>query len=152
MKVYRIGKCKYINDLSGYGSFLNAGRWHYEGMHILYSRTNPAIAMLECLVNFDSRRPPSNMCLVVLEIDEHLITSLQNPLPVNWDAYPSPQALQEIGSGFIAEKKFLGMEVPSAIAPLSKNILINPNHKDFNLIKIIETLPFEFDKRLNHKI
>jgi RES domain-containing protein len=149
MQVYRIAKCKYTNDLSGYGSFLNAGRWHDEGTHVLYSSTHAAIAMLECLVNFDSRRPPSNMCLVVLEIDEHLITTLKSPLPKNWNAYPSPQKLKEIGNSFIAEQKFLGMEVPSAIAPLSKNILINPNHKNFNLIKIIETLPFEFDKRLN---
>jgi len=40
------------------------------------------------------------------------------------------------------------LKVPSAVVEDDYNILLNPLHKDFHKVKVIETMPFEFDQRI----
>ena len=47
MDVYRIGKNKYIKDLSGDGARLYGGRWNYQGYRVLYASESLALAILE---------------------------------------------------------------------------------------------------------
>lgn len=69
-------------------------------------------------------------------------------LPSDWNTFPHPLSTQRIGDKFIFENKFCILQVPSAVAKGDYNYLINPNHKDYSKIKIIQTEKFPFDKRI----
>lgn len=53
-----------------------------------------------------------------------------------------------MGDDFFSKKQFLAMRVPSAIVPSEFNLLLNPRHKDFDLVKIASAEPFVYDQRL----
>ena len=46
MKVYRISKCEYIEDLEGTGAARYPGRWNSKGVYILYTAATPSLALL----------------------------------------------------------------------------------------------------------
>jgi RES domain-containing protein len=148
MLLYRIAKCKYSADLSGYGSRLHAGRWHSEGTSVLYTSTSISLAMLEVLAHFPAHIPAVNMCLLTLEVSDKYLVPLVEKLSENWNHFPAPAYLQKIGNEFVSENKGLLLQVPSAIVPSEVNVLINPNHKLFSHIKVIRNVPFLFDARL----
>ncbi len=148
MLLYRITKCKYSADVSGYGSRLHAGRWHSEGTSILYTSTSVSLAMLEVLAHFPPHIPAINMCLVIVEIPDKLVVGLQQKLPTNWQQYPAPVELQQIGNQFVTQAKNLALVVPSAIVTMENNVLLNPNHPSFSQIKIVKNSPFLFDGRI----
>ncbi len=52
------------------------------------------------------------------------------------------------GDQWAIENKFLVLKVPSAIVRNEFNYLINPNHHDFDVIKLITTESFFFDSRI----
>src|SRR6478609_7825458 len=97
MKVYRIASCNYIQDLSGYGAFLNGGRWNSEGVYALYTASTASLAMLEILAHFQIM-PKIGFCLMCLDIpDDSLLDIDVQHLPSDWNLYPAPQVLQGIG-------------------------------------------------------
>jgi RES domain-containing protein len=38
--------------------------------------------------------------------------------------------------------------VPSAVTPGDFNLLLNPNHPDFNEVTLLDSSPFDFQRRL----
>jgi len=149
MKVYRISKCKYIEDLSGYGAFMNGGRWNAEGVRMLYCSSSASLALLETLAHLPSYLASQEFCLLTLEIPDKLISVLSNEmLPADWNALPFPFSTQKAGNSFIIENKSLALQVPSVIIESESNILINPQHKDFSKVKILSSGRIQIDKRL----
>ncbi|HNC72490.1 MAG TPA: RES family NAD+ phosphorylase, partial [Chitinophagales bacterium] len=55
---------------------------------------------------------------------------------------------KNIGDNWLRENKSLLLKVPSVVIHEEMNYLINPNHKDFNKVKLTETKLFRFDDRL----
>ena len=53
-----------------------------------------------------------------------------------------------IGEDFLKMNQTLVLKVPSAIVPQEHNFLINPIHKDFKRMKIVNSELLELDKRL----
>jgi RES domain-containing protein len=149
MTVYRISPCKYIMQLTGYGAFLNGGRWNSKDKFMLYSSYSPALAMLETLAHFSAHYAPDNYCIIALEVPNHLIGELQTKdLPKDWQVSPGPTALQQIGDHFLDSQQFVGLKVPSSIIDLDFNLLLNPQHPFFYKIKIVHQASFSFDKRV----
>jgi RES domain-containing protein len=149
MQVFRISNCKYIADTSGYGAYLVGGRWNSKGVRMLYTAQNQSLALLETLAHIPAFLPLQNYCLLALQIPESsLVVFDQKKLPPNWQQMPSTEELKIIGDAFINENKYLAMQVPSSVMPLENNYLINPNHKLFNKIKIINQQKISIDKRL----
>lgn len=66
----------------------------------------------------------------------------------NWNSFPSQSSTQFIGDRFVAENKYCILKIPSVITKGDFNILINPHHKSFKKIKIIDCEQFPFDRRL----
>lgn len=68
-------------------------------------------------------------------------------LPSNWRDLDNPDCIR-IGSQWIRSAKGLWLSVPSAVNPLERNILINPEHPDIERCKV--SLPVEviYDQRL----
>ncbi len=149
MKVFRISKCKYIEDLSGYGAFVNGGRWNSEGVRMLYSSTSASLALLETLAHLPAYLATQKFCLLILDIPDKLIHVLtKEMLPLDWNSIPFSYSTQKKGNAFINEHKFLAIQVPSSIIETEHNILINPLHKDFSKIKVLSKEIINIDKRL----
>lgn len=68
-------------------------------------------------------------------------------LPADWRT--NEAATQTLGNAWIASVTSLGLQVPSFIEPSEMNLLLNPAHPHYNLIKLrVERNPFRFDPRL----
>jgi len=109
-----------------------------------------SLAALEVFVHFDTDVSPTGLVAIPAEIPEkvkveHIDISR---LPKNWRAHPPPQALKPIGSLWAARGSSVALSVPSALIPSERNYLLNPKHRDFQLIQIGKPLPFRFDSRM----
>jgi RES domain-containing protein len=151
MIVYRLCKYNYKNDLSGKGAELSGGRWNSKGVAILYTCDSRALCTTEIAVNAPLGIIPKDYYIVKIEIPDN--TAIEEPtnLPNNWRSFPHSDSTKKIGDSFIAENKKMVLKVPSAVVDGDYNYLLNPNHKDYGLIKIISAEPFIFDQRLFKK-
>ena len=151
MEVFRIAREKYITDLSGYGSYLNNGRWHTKGKYILYTAENRALAALETVVHLNkSAFISKEYSLLTLQFPDTLSSKVirNNILPSNWRNKPTLEKLRMYGDRFIEKNKFLYLKVPSALVPDEFNYLFNPNHPEMKKVKIKKLEPFSIDQRL----
>lgn len=148
MIVYRFAREKYINDLSGTGARLYGGRWNQKGTSLLYTSEHCSLALLELLVHTSSLLP-KDIHLLKLFIPSNISFDVfqKEDLPENWQHFPAPEALSEMGSQWAATRNKLGLKVPSVLAPDEYNILLNPNHPAFKTIKIKSVSPFNLDSR-----
>ncbi len=149
MILYRIVKCAYA-DLSGTGARLYGGRWNSEGRSMVYLTSSRSLAVLEALVHLSPTNLPNDFCIMIIDAPDDIATITTEQLPAHWHEYPEPNNLKEIGNKFLAEKKHLLLKVPSAIVKEEYNYLLNPQHHDAGLVKIINTGPFLFDQRLTN--
>lgn len=150
MKVYRIAKSQYINDLTGIGAKTVGGRWNFKGIAVLYSSSSISLSMLECLAHFPMAFAPKDMAIATINIPEDCkIKEIKlSDLPSNWRAIPSPKRLKEIGYHWVKEQKALVLKVPSIIVPQEYNYIINPFHKDSKAITLKSVNDFSFDERV----
>lgn len=151
MKVYRIAKRQYIKNLSGVGAKKYGGRWNRKGSSVLYTSENVSLAALEMLVHVELQNLPKNLQILVLKIsDEVSIRHIDiKDLPKNWRDYPAPGKLAEIGTAWLEKKESLILKVPSVVIAQERNVLINPNHPEFENVKIDKISDFEFDDRFS---
>lgn len=148
MRVFRVQKAKYADDISGYGSTLVSGRWHIAGAFpILYTSSNISLAILEYLAHLSPGIKPPALVQLSLEIPDHVFQHVSpSQLPENWNKKGYFPTVQEWGTQWLAERKSLALAVPSIVSP-DHNVLINPLHPDFISVKLIETKPLALDMR-----
>ena len=150
MNVYRICKDIHSHDLTGKGAELFGGRWNKKGTPLLYTSGSRALAVLEMLVHVPPNLIPKNLSIVTIDVPDILkIHSLEkNSLPKKWNTFPAPLELHDIIAKWLKSNTSVVIKVPSAIVNKEDNFLLNPNHKDYNKIKIITAEKFRIDKRL----
>ena len=148
MTVFRIAKRQYINDLSGEGARLFGGRWNKKGRSLLYTAESRSLATVECLVHMPKAVIPSNMCITEIELPDCIYHLKSSALPENWNTYPAPSILADIIEQVFAEQHCLAIKVPSAIIDEEYNILIDPYHKLFKDVNILNIKEYIFDGRL----
>ncbi|MDZ7360594.1 MAG: RES family NAD+ phosphorylase [candidate division KSB1 bacterium] len=126
MKVYRIAKTRYADDLSGIDARMYGGRWNRKGTSILYTSENRALATVVYLVHAPLSIVPANLSLVTLQIPDNITPKeVQiSDLPSNWRAYPPPLKLAELGTNWAKMNQALLLRVPSAVVEGEFNILI----------------------------
>ncbi|MEQ9221232.1 MAG: RES family NAD+ phosphorylase [Cyclobacteriaceae bacterium] len=147
MIVYRITKSKHAADMSGIGSALHPGRWNMRGTPVLYTGESKEIALLETLVHIPVLSSPK-LDVLTIEIPDSIYEITVKELPSNWNQYPAPTILSEIGQSWIDDGSTLGLRVPSCIIETSHNIILNCGHPDYAKVKIIDHQNFRFDTRL----
>jgi RES domain-containing protein len=151
MNVFRISKCKYISNLTGEGAATYGGRWNSKGIHIVYTAASPSLALLESVVHI-SHIPIDEYCMVTIAIPENKIKEIKiSHLPDNWFVNPPADQLKSIGDNFIKDNIFLALKLPSAIMMEDYNLLLNPNHPDFNKVNLVTTRTIPIDERLLRK-
>jgi len=136
-------------SLDGVGGLYVSGRWHTKGHPVVYCTLNPATALLETLVHIeiDSEDRPERFQVLRIEGPESLsIEKVQaDSLSPNWAE--DMNATQAIGDRWLSEKRSLLLQVPSVLVPETWNVLVNPQHVEINLLKIIAMYEHPFDSR-----
>lgn len=150
-RIYRLTKARYADTaFSGEGSIRYDGRWHRRGIRIVYASDAPASALLEVIAHTEAHNRLQHdyvLFEVRLDPDEHLLTVGSDMLPDDWRAVPWPTSTQEIGTFWHEEQASVVLDVPSAVVPRQRNVLVNVAHPRFNELQIQEPEPFEIDSR-----
>lgn len=149
MKLYRIAKSAYMDDMTGAGARLHGGRWNEKGVPVIYAASSPSLAALEFLVHLPIVLAPRDlsMCRFTLPESVSMTRVKKSALPEGWKDNPPGAGTQEIGTRWASSGKSLLLFVPSVLVPEEGIVLINPLHPEARKIrKRIE--PFAFDPRL----
>jgi RES domain-containing protein len=133
-------------SLDGEGGMFASGRWHKAERRIVYSSDHPAAALLELLVHLDPVAKPKFYKLLKIEAPKSLTVLNAKNLPHQWQ--DDSNITQKIGNRWLDQNESAILVVPSAIVPETSNYLINPQHPDAALLKIIDVQAVPLDERL----
>ncbi|MEO1133770.1 MAG: RES family NAD+ phosphorylase [Cyanobacteria bacterium J06639_1] len=151
MQVWRLCKaCWAQSAFSGEGARRVGGRWNHKGVAVVYAARSLSLAAIELFVHLEPEDRPDDLVQISAEIPAGVSRrklTLAN-LPKNWRAYPAPTMLQTLGSEWVRAGESAILELPSAVIPNETNVLVNPNHADFQDITINPPEPFFFDPRM----
>ena len=149
MRIYRIADQRHpIWD--GTGAALLGGRWNSPGRPAIYGSLSSACAMLEILAHASIGRIPDTQQIVIAEVpDEDALIERHEPasLPEGWDAEDSGVARQ-LGDDWLASRRSLVLVVPSVVARLEFNAVVNPAHPEFSRVRVSAPQPVLWDRRL----
>lgn len=147
MVVYRISLAKWAGNLTGSGY---PARWNPKGYHVVYTAESRALACLENLVHRSGEGLNANFRIIEIEIPDsvNLKEIRTEDLPERWHLIESYPVCQAIGKEWLEKRESCTLRVPSSIIDDEKNILINPNHPEFDKVSIKTIREFTFDDRL----
>ena len=129
------------------GSMLAPGRWNTPGSPIIYTSEHYSTALLEKLVHGSGRLPP-NQHFVQISVPRGVYYEVFSPpaLP-GWDAMPATVS-KSFGEEWYRERRSVVLLVPSVVARVDSNVLINPAHPEFSRIETSLHEPVYWDRRL----
>lgn len=149
MRVYRLVKKEYANDMSGQGAKLTGGRWNRKGLPVIYTSENASLALLETIAHSQFLHDLYGRILVEMEVSTRSMVRAQPAqFSPDWSKTPWQQETIQYGSDWLEANTHLLLRVPSSIDPIHYNILINPRHHLFPKIKIVNQTVFRPDNRL----
>lgn len=136
MKLDRVLTCYRIGDPDGVhplydpaGSRLFPGRWNTPSTPMIYASEHYSTALLEKLVHAGGVLPP-NQHFVTITIPNGIAYEMvtEHTLP-GWHAADGGVS-KDHGARWVTERRTAILIVPSVVARLDRNILINPDHPD----------------------
>lgn len=129
------------------GSKIAPGRWNTASTPMIYTSEHFSAAMLEKLVHGSGMLPPN----------QHFIT-ITIPNGTSYEVFPHskykgwddevPHVSRDFGAKWRSEARSAILIVPSVVARMEQNFLINPDHKDSAKITISMHEPVHWDDRL----
>jgi RES domain-containing protein len=137
-QLLRITKCYRIGDPAGAypifdptGSKIAPGRWNTPASPMIYTSEHYSTAMLEKLVHGSGMLPPNQHYIGILLQPGLSYEELDTAALPAW-ADPAPSfASKTYGEAWYQQQRSLLLFVPSVVARLEFNILINPSHPEF---------------------
>ena len=147
MLLYRMTLAKYSGKLIASG---RAARWNPNEVEMIYTASSRSLACLENVVHRNKLGLTGTFNLITIECPDHINieTIYLKDLPTNWADFDQMPKSQSIGEKWVKENESAILKVPSSIIEDEVNYLLNPGHRDFELIKLIKTQPFVFDQRI----
>lgn len=148
MRIYRIGDGRFpLWDGTGAASF--GGRWNSPGRPVIYGSLSYACAMLEILARANIGRIPTTHRYLIADVPDGVTVERQdqNTLPCGWDA-ESNSAARAFGDLWLSEARSAVLLVPSVVAKLEWNALVNPRHPDAMRLTLSTAETVVWDKRL----
>ena len=148
MRIYRIADGRHpLWD--GTGAALVGGRWNSVGRPVIYASASYACAMLEVLAHAGVGRLPREHRYVAVDVPESvsLERHAAEALPAGWDLEDCAAA-RVFGDRWIEEARTALLVVPSVVAKIEWNVLINPRHPDAAHLQPSAPLPVMWDSRL----
>jgi RES domain-containing protein len=138
------------STLDGLGGLYVSGRWHSKGHPVVYCTLNPATALLEALVHMEidaEDRPERFQVLRIEGLDTLSAEEIKSgTLPSNWAA--DITFTQNVGDDWLSRTGSLLLKVPSVLVPETWNVLVNPQHAEAKLLKVMKRYEHPFDARL----
>ncbi len=151
IKAWRIVKAKHKGKaFTGDGCQFASGRWHNLMVPMVYCSDSQALSALETFVHLQEDVKHIKYVTFELGIPDELILAVESiaTLPKRWRKQPPSAETKKIGSQWASSNASAVLSVPSAIAPDSRNHLLNPQHPKFSEITISPASPFSFDARM----
>ena len=150
MQVFRLVREKFAVPLTGKEADNKGARWNSIGVELIYTASNRSLAMAEVAAHFTLATLPNDFVMLTIHIPDHIEFKklVDTDLPEDWKYFPHPVSTQKFGDEFVFENKFCNLIAPSVVTQGDYNILINPNHKDFESITIEDIQKFPFDNRI----
>lgn len=152
MQIYRIGDGRHpLWD--GTGAAMLGGRWNSPGAPAIYGSLSFACSMLEILVHANIGRIPTTHGFVVAEVPGSVPVERHDAqtLPLGWDG-DDPSIARRFGDQWLAEAKTAVLVVPSVVARLECNAVVNPRHPAARLLIVSPSQPVIWDQRLFGRI
>jgi len=147
MRFYRIADARYAQD-RGQGASRWGGRWNSPGRAVIYASETFSGAMLEKLVHTNGRVPANQVC-VTFEAPDTIPTRVISPDDVSgWDS-PDMTSSRAAGDAWLESGETAVLLVPSVVFPEERNVVVNPNHRDFVRIEVMKVEPVRWDERLS---
>jgi RES domain-containing protein len=129
------------------GSTIAPGRWNTSGSPLIYTSEHYSTALLEKLVHGSGRLSP-NQHYISVTIPRGLTYEMfSSPTLPGWDRMPATVS-KAFGERWCLEKRSVILIVPSVVARLDNNILINPAHPEFRKLEASLHEPVFWDRRL----
>ncbi len=147
---WRIVRAEYADDVfGGEGARRFGGRWNKIGHRVVYTASSVSLATLELIVTTPRTQLLSEFVITSCTFPEVLVDEVdETQLPPNWQSYPTPPELQQIGTEWILSRSSAVLSVPSAVTPEERNYLLNPEHEHFRSVDAGSIRPFKIDLRL----
>ena len=148
MQLYRIADSRHpLWD--GTGTAMVGGRWNSPGRPVIYASLSYACAMLEILVHANIGRIPATQAYVVAEVPDSLVVERHDArsLPAGGDGDDTSIA-RRFGDQWLQEARCAVLVVPSVVARLECNALINPLHADARQLLVSSSQKVIWDQRL----
>jgi len=154
MRVFRIAKKIYLDDLSGMGAKIYGGRWNKVGLPLVYTSDHLSLAVLEMLANQIRSLVDHTYGFIELDIPDTLISKeiQDSDLIKSWRQSHYEEQTVSIGTNWLLSRDSVGMRVPSAVLAQENNILLNPTHADFRKIQIVNIGELNLDGRLVEEV
>lgn len=129
------------------GSKVAPGRWNTQASPMIYACECYSTAMLEKLVHGSGVLPPNQhfISITIARGVSYEVAPVAG-LP-GWDSFP-PGVSADFGAQWWVERRSVVLIVPSVVARMERNILINPDHPEFGLIEHSIHQPVWWDARL----
>ena len=136
---WRICRAPYA-ALDGEGARRFGGRWNSPGVPCVYLADSPALAALAVRVHLDlpAALIPEDFVLVQVAL-EALPTAIVAAMPAD---------SRTVGDDWLRDCSTPLLSVPSALVPVSRNLLLNPAHPAAPSAREVARAPFRFDARL----
>lgn len=129
------------------GSALFPGRWNTADAPVIYTSEHYSTAMLEKLATGNGRLPPNQHYVrITIPLGTEYEILGKDHLP-GWDS-PDPSVSRTFGASWVAERRSAILIVPSYIARMDRNIIINPAHPTSKAIEMTLAEPIWWDRRL----
>jgi RES domain-containing protein len=145
---YRIGDPAGVYPVfSAAGAQRVNGRWHEAGDRVIYASEYYSTAMLEKLVHWNGNLPP-NQHFVEITLPAGLSYEVVTAdIVPNWHQ-PAGDAARRFGNAWYAAQRSLVLLVPSVVARIERNLVINALHPEFARITVSLETPVWWDDRL----
>ena len=152
MQIFRIGDERHL-IWDGTGAALIGGRWNSPGKPVIYGSLSYSCALLEILAHANIGRIPTTQRFVVADVPDSVSVASydEQSLPAGWDSENSASA-RAFGDQWLKEGRAAVLIVPSVIARLDRNALVNPLHPDANQLMVTAPEKIIWDKRLFERL
>ena len=154
MIVYRIANVKYKDaTLSGIGAEKVGGRWNEVGTRAVYCSENISLALLEYYVHSENiAYLPKDILVAKIQFPDDFVIEELKVLPEKWKQYPYASETTEVFTKLTRDRNIFALRVPSTIVGYESNLILNPLHKEFGKVEIVEFLILPIDERLKKNV
>jgi len=148
LTVYRIGDPSGAYPIfDATGSTLSPGRWNTSACSVIYTSEHYSTTMLEKLVHGSGHLPP-NQHYVQITIPNGVTYEMFNAAAQpDWHSETCVTS-KAYGDNWQQSRRSLILIVPSVVARVEQNILINPEHREFARVTCGLHQPVWWDDRL----